>query len=71
MTTVTITNPWTGATVERDVSDVTESQTEAWAAVMDDADLHALEGAESPAAWTIAMVERLGAERAGTIILGS
>jgi hypothetical protein len=71
MTTVAITNPWTGAAVERDVSDVTQAQAEAWAAVMDEADLHALEGAESPAAWTVAMVDRLGAERAGTIILGS
>jgi hypothetical protein len=71
MTTVTLTNPWTGAAVERDVTDVTQAQAEAWAAIMDDDDLSALEGAESPAAWTVAMVERLGAERAGRIILGS
>lgn len=68
---VTIINPFSGAAVERDISRTTQTQVAAYAMLLDDTTLYALEGAESPAAWMAAMVEALGPVEAGRIILGS
>lgn len=69
--TVTITNPFSGASVLRDISGTTQAQIDAYAMLMDEADLYELEGPESPAAWLAGMVEKLGPVEAGRIILGS
>jgi len=71
MSTITIVNPFSGATVERDISDITQEQVDAYAQLLDDETLYALEGAETPAAWLAAYVDRVGPVEAGRVILGS
>ena len=66
--TITLINPFSGATVERDTSDISA---QAVAALLDDATLAALEGAETDAEWIAAYVDRVGMEEAGRVILGS
>lgn len=71
-TTITIVNPWTGAYGERDISDITQEQIDAYALLLDDDTLSALEGAgDTPAAWLAAYVDRVGPVEAGRVILGS
>ena len=69
---VTLTNPFSGATIVRDISGLTQAQLDAYAMLIDDETLYALEGAgETPAEWLAAYVEHVGADQAGIVILGS
>ena len=73
-TYVTITNPWTGALVGRDISDLSTHQLDSWVALMDDdvCEQIANEMAPcTPAEFVAAYVDRVGPDAAGRIILGS
>ena len=71
--TITITNPWTGTLVERDISDLSTHQFDSWVALMDD-DVYEQIYMEmvpcTPAEFLAAYVDRVGADAAGRIILG-
>lgn len=74
MTTITITNPWTGAVVEHDISDLTKRQLDAYAELMADdirEQLHSELAPCTPAEFLAAYVDRVGPEAVGSIILGS
>ncbi|MEY4908202.1 MAG: hypothetical protein RL260_1920 [Pseudomonadota bacterium] len=66
--TITLINPFSSATVERNTADI---DAQAVAALLDDATLAALEGADTDAEWLVSYVEYVGAEEAGRVILGS
>ena len=67
--TVTLINPWTGATVERDITDLTEAQLDAYPL---DGDVCAMIPTPcTPAEFLAAYVDRVGAQAAGVAILGS
>jgi hypothetical protein len=72
--TVTLINPFSGATVEHDISGLTEAQLDAYAHLMDDASREATHAAVAPctpAEFLTAWVERVGPKEAGRVILGS
>ncbi len=75
MTTITITNPWTGHTFERDVTDLTQQDLDAYAAVMDDESREAandkFEDGMTPGQWLAIWAEMVGSEEAGRVVLGS
>ena len=74
MTTLTIQNPFTGQIVDHDITDLTEAQLDAYAEIMDTEireDLAAKLAPCTPAEFLAAYVERVGAEEAGSVILGS
>lgn len=72
MTTITIINPFSGTIVERDITGLTQRALDAYANIIDDATLHALEhAAETPEEWLAAYVDHVGPEQAGIVILGS
>ena len=71
---ITITNPWTGTLVERDITDLSERQLAQWAELMDD-ELREQLCSElapcSPVEFLAAYVDRVGPDVAGRLILGS
>ena len=74
MTTITVTNPWTGHTFEKDVTDLTQQDLDAYAAVMSDDSREAANDKFSdgtPGEWLAIWAEMVGSEEAGRIILGS
>ena len=68
-TTITIVNPFSGAIVERDAAEYDQDSCDLFASRMDDEEMYLCEGGDSSAEWIVGMVERLGAKRAGQIIL--
>lgn len=66
--TVELINPWSGAAVQRRISDI---DTQAVAALLDDELLHSLEGADTDAEWIISLVDAVGQAEAGRLIIGS
>lgn len=74
MTTIRITNPWSNVTVDHDITDLTQSKLDAYAALMDDElreELHSEFAPCSPAEFLAAWVDRVGPDEAGRVILGS
>jgi hypothetical protein len=71
LTTITIINPFSGATVERDITEITQAQVDAYAQLLDDETLYAIEGADTPVEWLEAYVAKVGPTEAGRVILGS
>lgn len=72
MTTITLTNPWTGESVDRDISDLTERQLDAYPLDEDVcAALHSRVAPCTPAEFLAAYVAAVGPEIAGSQILGS
>lgn len=67
--TITVINPHSGASVERDASGYTQRDIEVFATRMDDAEAYACECNAEPAEWISNMVAKLGQVRAGVIIL--
>jgi hypothetical protein len=69
MTTITLINPWSGAQVERDTSEI---DAQSVASLMSDEELYACEGqGDTDAEWLEYVAQRLGAERMGEIVIGS
>lgn len=68
MTTISLINPFSLVAVECNTADIS---VQAVAALLDDATLAALEGADTDAEWLASYVEYVGAEEAGRVILGS
>lgn len=71
--TVTIINPYSGATVDHDITDLTEDRLTALAEFMDEESREATHEAMAPctpAAFLANWVERVGPEAAGRVILG-
>lgn len=68
---VTLANPWTGALIERDVTELTQAQLEAYP--LDDAVCAELQTMApcSPAQYLAAYVDHVGAAEAGRVIIGS
>ena len=70
---ICVTNPWTGALVDLDISDLSANQFDSLAALMDD-DVYEQIYMEmvpcTPAEFVAAYVDRIGADAAGRIILG-
>jgi|GEM_PF-2636915 len=65
-------NPWNGATVCRDVTEITDEQIQGYALDPEIADLvHNDAGWETPGEWLAAYVGRAGAAQAGREIIGS
>lgn len=72
MTTITLINPWSLAVVERDISDLTQQQLHAYPLDEDICNELSFEMAPcSPAEFLAAYVDRVGAEAAGAVIIGS
>ncbi len=72
MTTITLINPWSGAQVERDITDLRQEQLDAYP--LDEevcAELAAQIAPCTPAEVLAAYVEQVGAEAAGVAIIGS
>lgn len=73
--TVDLINPWSGACVTRDISGLSQSELDAYTNIMAEDEVeeinYAMEFNCRPAEWLKAWVEKVGSERAGTIILGS
>lgn len=70
MSTVTLVNPWSGATVEHDVSNISIEASLLYASRMSDVERYACEGPfNTPGEWVANMVETLGVERASAILL--
>ena len=68
--TITIVNPHSGATVERDAAAYTERDILLFSSRMTDEESYSVDvQADSNAAWVVNMVQMLGAKRAGEIIL--
>jgi len=66
------TNPWSGETVYRDITDITQDQMDAYMSCMDDATKYDLEGAgETPAETLSCFVDLVGPEEAGRVIIGA
>lgn len=70
-TIVTVTNPWTGALVERDVTDLSERQLAQVAAVINDEGCEQIDSVYTPAEFLAAYVALVGPDEAGRILLGS
>lgn len=67
---ITLINPHSGATVERDAAAYTERDILLFGSRMtDEESYHVDVPAESNAAWVVNMVELLGAKRGGEIVL--
>jgi len=75
MTTITVTNPWSGSTFEKDVTDLTQKELDAYATVMDDESREAandkFEDGMTPGQWLAIWAEMVGSEEAGRVVLGS
>ena len=74
MTSITLTNPWTGRIVERDITGLTQDQLDAYAQVMDDDICNALAREMAPCTpedYLAAYCERVGPDAAGIVVLGS
>jgi serine/threonine-protein kinase RIO1 len=72
--TITITNPWTGALVERDITNLSEWELAQWVELMDDELCEQLSRELAPctaAEFVTAYVDHAGPDAAGRIILGS
>lgn len=72
--TVALLNPWSRATVYKDISALTQAELDAYARHMDDDLREALTGELAPCSppqFLAAWVERVGPEEAGRVILGS
>ena len=74
--TISITNPWSKALVERDISDLTQAQLDGYAQAMGDDSREEINARgdlldASPAQWLAAWVELVGPEEAGRVIIGS
>jgi hypothetical protein len=71
---IRLTNPWTGALVDLDISDLSAHQFDRWVALMDDdvcEQIHKEMAPCTPAEFVAAYVDRVGPDAAGRIILGS
>jgi hypothetical protein len=74
MGTITLINPFSGATVERDITDLTQQQLDAYVAVMDDEVCNELANEIAPCSpeeFLAAYAQRVGPKEAGIVILGS
>lgn len=72
MTNIEIINPFSGAHVERDITNLTQSDLDAYVQLIDASELYELEGVgDTPAAWLAAWVSLVGPEKAGVVIIGS
>lgn len=82
MTTVTITNPFSGSAIEWDTTALTQEQLDAYAEIIDGKTIDAVNAdlavnavglgyISTPAEWIVAYVSRVGADEAGLVILGS
>ena len=74
MTSIVLINPFSGVTVERDITGLTQGQLDAYAALMDDDSREATHHAVAPctpAEFLAAWVARVGPVEAGRVILGS
>jgi len=75
MTTIlTLTNPFSRVTVELDITGLTEAELSAYAQMMDDEIREAIHDDLAPCTpevFLAAYVERVGADEAGKLILGS
>ena len=72
METVTITNPWTGATVELDITDISSELFAAYTATMDDEireELHTRLAPCTMQEFIRAYVDKVGPEAAGRLLL--
>lgn len=69
---ITLVNPWSGVTVERDITDLTQDQLDAYPLDEDACEsLHRRLAPCAPATFLAAYVEEVGPEAAGRVILGS
>lgn len=68
-TIITIINPFSGASVERDAEQYDQESCNLFATRMSDEEMYQCEGGDTNAEWLQGVVDRLGAERAGQIIL--
>lgn len=71
-TIITITNPFSGAVIEQDISDLTQEQLEAFP--LEERicnELHAEIAPCTPGEFLAAYADRVGPEEAGRLILGS
>ena len=69
---VTVTNPWTGADVQIDLTRLSADRFDAWVELMDDdvrEELHRELEPCAPAAFIAAFVERVGQAEAGRVLL--
>ena len=68
-------NPWSGALVSVDVSELTQAQLDAYRLLIDDAEADRLQPRgtawRGPGDWLAAWAEAAGPQRAGLVILGS
>lgn len=70
--TITLVNPWSRAVVERDITDLTQNQLDAYPLDEDVcAELAAAIAPCTPAQFLEAYVDRVGPEAAGVLIIGS
>ncbi len=74
-TTITVTNPWTGTTFDKDVTYLTQTDLDGYAAVMSDESREAtndqVEDGMTPGQWLAIWAEMVGSEEAGRVVLGS
>lgn len=73
MTTITVINPWSGATLHLDITGLTQAALDSYAERMDDDVREALHDALAPCTpedYLAAYVERVGAVAAGVLLLG-
>ena len=69
---IELVNPWTGETVSRDVTDITDAQLQGYAldeAMAELVDYYA--GWETPGEWLAVYVSHVGSVQAGREIIGS
>lgn len=74
MTTISIINPFSGATVEHDITGLTQNQLDAYTQLMDDdirESLYDELAPCSPEVFLAAYVSRIGCEAGGRLVLGS
>lgn len=66
---ITITNPWSGASVECDEAEFSQADTDLFVTRLSDDEAYQCEGGDTPGEWVAHMVEQLGDKRAGAVIL--
>lgn len=66
---VSLVNPFSGALVERDAASYTAEACDLFASRMSDDEAYRCEGGDTSAEWIVRVVDTLGPQRAGEIIL--